>query len=39
MHFKGISLSNAHITVGEEKFWKVVIIIEVYYYIFGNLLV
>ena len=39
MHFKGTSLSNSHNIVGEEEFWKVIIIIKIYYYIFGNLLV
>ena len=38
MHFEGTTLSDSHIIMGEEKFWKV-IIIEVYYYIFRYLLV
>ena len=39
MHFEGTSLSNSLNIVREEEFWKVVIIIEIYCYIFSILLV
>ena len=39
MCFKDISLSTSRNIVGEKKFWKVIVIIEIYYYIFGSLLV
>ena len=39
MCFKDISLSTPRNIVGEKKFWKVIVIIEIYYYIFGSLLV
>ena len=39
MYFKDISLSNPRNIVGEEECWKVIIIvIEIYYYIFGSFL-
>ena len=39
MYFRGTTLSNSLIIVREEEFWKVIITIEIYYYIFGSLLV
>ena len=39
MCFKDISLSTPRNIVEEKKFWKVIVIIEIYYYIFGSLLV
>ena len=39
MCFKDTSLSTPRNIVGEKEFWKVIVIIEIYYYIFGSLLV